>query len=229
MIKFMLEYYMFYYIIGAAAVFGIICKMITYRSLKKMVKASSDMGKSDHLFMKMVRQKFEHACMVSDKVQNVGAFVDKYLYEYRVFKLRLHSWRQLQKISIWMCVLLGLAAAGLDYLYYGMGETVLRYGVEGIAAAILQFLLHIAQDENYQLNAVKIYMVDFLENVYARRYEKLHQQKQEPEIKVIPMAVPAENAAEEKIEETIAAAEDEVQEEYPQAAAIREILEEFLA
>ena len=34
------------------------------------------MGKSLHPLMKLVRAKFEHACMVSDKVQNIRAFVD---------------------------------------------------------------------------------------------------------------------------------------------------------
>lgn len=241
MIMVMLKYYIFYYIIGAVALFGIISKMITYSSLKRMVKASSDMAKSDHLFMKMVRQKFEHACMVSDKVQNVGAFVDKYLYEYRILKLRLHSWRQLQKIALWLCVLLGLAAAALEFAYYGMTDTVLRYGVEGVAAAIVQFLLQVAQDENYQLNAAKTYMVDFLENVYARRYEKLYQQKQEPEIKLMPVTeetakVKAEERPEKEVQASVAETEpqdqetvEEPQEEYPQASAIREILEEFLA
>lgn len=234
MIMFMLKYYIFYYIIGAVAVFGILTKMIAYGSVKKMVKASSDMGKSDHMFMKMVRQKFEHACMVSDKVQNVGAFVDKYLYEYRVLKLRLHSWRQLQKISLWLCVLLGLAGSALEFAHYGMTDAVLRYGVEGVAAAIVQFLLQMAQDESYQLNAAKTYMVDFLENVYARRYEKLYQQKQETEIKLMPMMEEtakekSEEKPEEVLEESTVEEAQETPEEYPQASAIREILEEFLA
>ncbi|MGL6200268.1 MAG: hypothetical protein ACRC3H_15165 [Lachnospiraceae bacterium] len=279
MITFMLENYMFYYIIGIVAAFGIISKLITYASLKKMVKASSDMGKSEHTFMKMVRQKFEHACMVSDKVQNVGAFVDKYLYECRILRLRLHSWRQLEKIALWLCVLLGALGAGLEFAYYGMNETVFRYGVWGAATAIVQFLLHVAQDEKYQLNAAKTYMVDFLENVYSRRYEKIYLQKQEsvatsavtataaaetvaasaktsaaaektpsatektpaasaktPAASVKTTATvakaPAEvthNKMEKEVEKEAEGIKEQPEEEYPQAEAIREILEEFLA
>lgn len=271
MITFMLKNYMFYYIIGVVAAFGIISKLITYASLKKMVKASSDMGKSEHTFMKMVRQKFEHACMVSDKVQNVGAFVDKYLYECRILRLRLHSWRQLEKIALWLCVLLGALGAGLEFAYYGMNETVLRYGVWGSATAIVQFLLHVAQDEKYQLNAAKTYMVDFLENVYARRYEKIYLQKQEtlampavtataaaetvaasaktsaatekpaaaaktPAASVKKTATATKDPAEvthKKVEKEVKkeaeGIKEQPEEEYPQAEAIREILEEFLA
>ena len=266
MITFMLENYMFYYIIGVVAAFGIISKLITYASLKKMVKASSDMGKSEHTFMKMVRQKFEHACMVSDKVQNVGAFVDKYLYECRILRLRLHSWRQLEKIALWLCALLGVLGASLELAYYGMNETVLRYGVWGAATAIVQFLLHVAQDEKYQLNAAKTYMVDFLENVYARRYEKIYLQKQESSVTPVvtaneaaaktpavsaktpalsaktPVAsaktpvtaakTPAEvtdKKAKKEVEIEAEGIKEQPEEVYPQAEAIREILEEFLA
>lgn len=42
------------------------------------------MSKSNHPLMRLVRAKFEHACMISDTVENVGVFVDKYLYEYKV-------------------------------------------------------------------------------------------------------------------------------------------------
>lgn len=249
----MLERYIFYYMIGLVGVLGIFSKILVHVTLKKLVKAASDMSKSEHLFMKLVRQKFEHACMVSDKVQNVGAFVDKYMYEYRVAKLRLHSWRQMEKTTIWLCLLAGTAGAALEFVNRGMNEMVLRYGALGAAVAIFLFLLHIAEDENYQLEATKTYMVDFLENVYARRYEKIYQSKPEPEpaeqldeplpvprviepvreqdealeLKKIEIVPEPEVVPEPQPEEI--PAEEEVGEKIPQEALIREILEEFLA
>ena len=65
--------------------------------------------------MRLVRAKFEHACMISDTVENVGVFVDKYLYEYKVCGLRLHSLRRLEKMCSGLLIVTGLAGAGLTY------------------------------------------------------------------------------------------------------------------
>ena len=92
-----------FFLTGVMIGIGAIARLITGISLKKLVRAASNMSKSNHPLMRLVRAKFEHGCMVSDKVQNVGAFVEKYLYEYRVLGVRLHTWRQWAKGSIWLC------------------------------------------------------------------------------------------------------------------------------
>lgn len=86
-----------FFLTGVMIGIGAIARLITGISLKKLVRAASNMSKSNHPLMRLVRAKFEHGCMVSDKVQNVGAFVEKYLYEYRVLGVRLHTWRQWAK------------------------------------------------------------------------------------------------------------------------------------
>ena len=97
-ILFMLEMFVVretvFFLTGVMIGIGAIARLITGISLKKLVRAASNMSKSNHPLMRLVRAKFEHGCMVSDKVQNVGAFVEKYLYEYRVLGVRLHTWRQ---------------------------------------------------------------------------------------------------------------------------------------
>lgn len=166
-----------FYFVGAAIAFGIVSKLVAGISLKRLVRAASNMSKSNHALMRLVRAKFEHACMVSDKVQNVGTFVEKYLYEYRIWGIRLHSWRQFEKTAIWMCG--GFAAVGTAIAYYeaGAGEMVYQSAVLGIAGVVGLFLIYLAADEQYQLDAAKMYMVDFLENTYAHRYEKANQRE----------------------------------------------------
>lgn len=93
-----------FFLTGVMIGIGAIARLITGISLKKLVRAASNMSKSNHPLMRLVRAKFEHGCMVSDKVQNVGAFVEKYLYEYRVLGVRLHTWRQWAKGSIWLAL-----------------------------------------------------------------------------------------------------------------------------
>ena len=60
---------------------GTMAKLVSAITTRKMVRAAGDIHKSNHRLMKLIKAKFEHACMISDKVQNVEAFVDKYIYE----------------------------------------------------------------------------------------------------------------------------------------------------
>ena len=85
MLEVMMEGRVPYVLMGILTVIGIWSKIVVHVSLKRLVGAAGSMNKSNHPLMRLVKAKFEHACMVSDTVENVGVFVDKYLYEYRVF------------------------------------------------------------------------------------------------------------------------------------------------
>ena len=153
------------------------CKTDYRDFTEKLVRAASNMSKSNHPLMRLVRAKFEHGCMVSDKVQNVGAFVEKYLYEYRVLGVRLHTWRQWAKGSIWLCLIFGATGTALAYAAGEREQGLYRYGILGGMGALALFLLRMLADDAYQLEAAKTYMVDFLENTYAHRYEKTNQKE----------------------------------------------------
>lgn len=173
----MVDYDVMFYVMGVVALIGVCSKLVSQFALKRMVRAAGNMNKSTHKLMKLMRAKFEHACMVSDRVQNVSAFVDKYVYEYRVLGLRLHTWQQLQRQAMWACVLLGAMGAGMYYNTYGMGEKVYHYGGIGAALMVLLFLLQAITDEKYLLKSAEVYMVDYLENVCVHRYEKMYQRE----------------------------------------------------
>lgn len=177
MLEVIMDKHILFILMGVFAALGVLSKCVANITLKKLVKAAGNMNKSTHVLMRLVRAKFEHACMISDKVQNVGVFVEKYLYEYKVIGLKLHSWRRLEKGTAWVCLVLGGAAALLEYSVHGMNDLVLKNGATGAGAAILLFLLHLTSDENYQIEAAKNYMVDYLENVCAHKYEKTMQKE----------------------------------------------------
>lgn len=179
-------------LMGIAAAVGVISKIIAAVSLKRLVRASGNMNKSSHPLIRLVKAKFEHACMVSDRVQNVEVFVEKYLYEYRAGGLRLHTWRRLEKAGVWLCFLFGLAGAASWYADRGMGDQVLQYAAAGAGGGILIFLFQLTSDEKYQLGAIRNYMVDYLENVCAHRYEKAQADRVKDEWRA--MAPPDTNA-----------------------------------
>ena len=177
MLEMLLDKKLLFVLMGMLTGLGVADKCIVSMTLKRMVEAAGSMSKSNHPLMRLVRAKFEHACMISDTVENVGVFVDKYLYEYKVCGLRLHTLRRLEKMCSGLLVVTGLAGAGLTYRVYGMGDETLRMGAAGCGLGILVWLFHLTTDENYCMEMAKNYMVDYLENVCLRKYEKMNQKE----------------------------------------------------
>ena len=177
MLELMLDRHVIYVLMGMSAFAGVVSKVIVGRTLKKLVAAAESMGKSNHPLMRLVRAKFEHTCMISEKVENVGVFVDKYLYEYRVGGVRLHAWRRLQMAGAGLCLILGGVGAIISYRIKGATEQTAMIGGTGVALALIVFLVHMLTDEEYRLEAVRNYMVDYLENIYQHRYEKTYKKE----------------------------------------------------
>ena len=212
------------YLMGIVMLIGVLAKMISYFTVRKMVKAAKEIHKSEHRLMKLVKAKFEHASMVSDKVQNVEAFVDKYIYEYRVFGVRLIGWNKFPKKAIGLIGILGVFALFESYRRFGFAENFAE-NLQWTAIFILfLLLLCFLAEEKSRLDAAKNYMVEYLENVCIYRYAKMHQA--------------AHNEKESEAEEEVLTEEVEVQtveqqeEEHmktEQEMRIRAILEEFLA
>lgn len=179
MLEMILDKHVVQVVIGMGVAVGVISKCIVNVSLKRLVRGAGSMGKSNHPFMRLVRAKFEHACMVSEKVENVEAFVDKYLYEYRVAGLKLHSLQRMEVTAVGICMAAGILGGFLEYTGNGMNDEVLTTGAFGIGAGILLYLLHLTTDEKYSVSVVRNYMVDYLQNVCLHRYEKAYQKETE--------------------------------------------------
>ena len=188
-------------LMGMLTGLGVADKCIVSMTMKRMIEAAGSMSKSNHPLMRLVRAKFEHACMISDTVENVGVFVDKYLYEYKVCGLRLHSLRRLEKMCSGLLIVTGLAGAGITCQVYGLGDEALRMGAAGCGLGILVWLFHLTTDENYCMEMAKNYMVDYLENVCLRKYEKMNQKERTVRVNI-------ENGP---AEEEIGPAEEEIQ------------------
>ena len=225
MLKTLITEQVLFYLAGAFLVIAMIAQGIVAVSLKRLSGAAQDMGKSDHSLMRLLRAKYEHACMVHDKVQNVRAFVDKYVYEYRVFGLRLHTWRRMKVICIWTFTLLCVFGAVGAYSFGMVNMEVAKYLVYGAIGTLFMTVLHMLMDEEYRLKAAKVYMTDFLGNTFAHRYEKEKQKAKEtiPEEQAVAASAPVVMEEPEKIIEEKREMFDPRKE-----ARIREILEEFL-
>ena len=234
-----------FYITGVLLAFGVLAKLISSFTVRRMVRAAGEIHKSNHKLMKLVKAKFEHASMVSDKVQNVEAFVDKYLYEYRVLGIRLNAWRAIPKHVLWLIAILGVFAVFESYRIGGFGDLMVKYiQWTGIFMMFL-FLLYFIAEEKSRLQAAKNYMVEYLENVCVHRYAKLNkaaqteekeeQEERSEEKTESPEASQADGSAEaelqlaKQMEEQAAEEMREEERNKEQEMRIRAILQEFLA
>ncbi len=209
-----------FYVMAILTVIGVVAKSISNFTVRKMVKAASQIHKSNHKLMRLVKAKFEHATMVSDKVQNVEAFVDKYIYEYRVFGLRVSTWGSLPKKLLLLVAVLGVFAIFESYRLWGMGTMTLGYLRWTLIFGVLLLMVYFVAEETMQLDATKNYIVEYLENVCAHRYEKASQVAEEE---------PREEQDEEEAQIPSVEEQEQEQQQNEREMRIRAILEEFLA
>ena len=160
------------WLMAGIGVLGVLAKIINQFTLHRLLKASSNMTKSTHRLIKLVRAKYEHACMIHDSVDNIDAFVEKYIYEYRGFLFRIHTWRQIEILCIWFAGILAALGASANYLSSGFSESVYQYIAGGAAEVVLLLVVSRLSDEPYKVRAVKMYMVDYLDNICAFRLRK---------------------------------------------------------
>ena len=167
------------YLMAAVGVLGIVAKIDNQFTLHRLVKAAGNMPKSTHRLIKLVRAKYEHACMIRDSVENIDAFVEKYIYEYRGFLFRIHTWRQIETLSVWFAGILAALGASVLYFYSGFSESVYQYIAAGIAEVVLLSVIMRLSDEPYKINAIKMYMIDYLENICTFRLRRQNTRERE--------------------------------------------------
>ena len=217
MLETIIKHGIIFYAMGIMMLIGVCSKVISHITVRKMTVAASEIQKSNHRLMKLIKAKFEHASMVSDKVQNVGVFVKKYLYEYKIWGMKLSTWKGIHKKSVWLIGTFGGLGVIASYWIQGMNEQTFQYISWTSICIVLLCVMHVMSDERIKLDAAENYIVDYLENVCIHRYEKVNQAIQQVES--------LENQEEPEMKEEPVLPKDRAEQEL----RIRAIMEEFLA
>ena len=190
-----------YYLMAMMGIVGVLAKVVNQLTMNQMLKAAGNMSKSTHRLIKLVRAKYEHACMVHDSVENTDAFVEKYIYEYRGFLFRIHTWRQMELLTVWFTGILAAIGAFECYITFGFSEAVYQYITTGLAVMVLLSVVSRLSDEQYKLNAVRMYMVDYLENSCTFRMKRQRTSERE-ELNVIAADNTGKQSGNDRKEET---------------------------
>ena len=218
-----------FYVMGILVGIAVLSKVISSFAIRRMVKAAGEIQKSNHRLMKLIKAKFEHASMISDRVKNVEAFVDKYIYEYRVMGVRLEGWRTFPKMVLWLIGILGVFSIFESYRIGGASDLMLKYAQWTGIYVMFLLLLGFVAEEKSRLAAAKNYMVEYLENVCIHRYAKANLATVAEETEETVQENQEEQNVPEEPEVEIVEAEQEEEKRNDQEMRIRAILEEFLA
>lgn len=216
-----------FYVMGSLLGVSLLAKLISTITVRKMVKEAAEIQKSNHKLVKLIKAKFEHASLVSDRVQNVGAFVDKYIYEYKVLGIRLHTWRGIPKKVLLLLLILGVFSVCESIRMNGLAESSIEYIQWTSIFILLLLLVQFVSGENVRLQAARNYMVEYLENVCIHRYAKRHNMSVEESVgETQTEIIQAETTIEETTAETVADTLNEAvteQEEIQKEESVEEV------
>lgn len=99
-------------------------------------------------------------------------------------------------LTVWFVGILAALGAFRCYITYGFSDAAYQYIETGLAEMVLLFVISHLSDEQYKLNAVRMYMVDYLENNCAFHVKRQRTTDRE-ELNVIA----AENTGKQEWEE----------------------------
>ncbi len=217
-----------FYVMGALLGISLLAKLVSTITVRKMVKEAAEIQKSNHRLMKLIKAKFEHASLVSDRVQNVGAFVDKYIYEYKVLGIRLNTWRGIPKKALILILILGVFSVCESIRTNGFAESTVGYIQWTSIFILLLALVQFVSGETARLQAARNYMVEYLENVCIHRYAKRHNMASEEtnaEENLSETSVEAKQTTNQIVETEVLQAIEEVPKEAIQEVAQEETVE----
>lgn len=132
-------------------------------------------------WIKNLRNKFEVCYELHIPVQDVGGFLDRYLWEYRYGNIRLHTWESMGIYGAWL-VATYFGVCTILALYTGSSLRV--YGVYCIYTLVLLCMIF-GCDLLLQIHAkqkmIRVYLLDYLENTLKSRYENQYLYPEEQE------------------------------------------------
>ena len=94
MLEMIMDKKLLFVLMGIFAGIGVADKCVVGMTMKRLVQAAGNMNKSTHPLMRLVRAKFEHACMISDTVENVGVFVCMNIKYVDYHYIRCAGWKR---------------------------------------------------------------------------------------------------------------------------------------
>lgn len=150
---------------------SIICQIISGVIYQNMISQSDNMSETENRFLKQCKQKYANYYKLNGKMVNTGVFVDKFLQKIRIAGIRLN---RLNYISGQM-MMLSILITGIGIcLSLAAGSTLFQmipYYLISILGLYLYFTVSGIVDISEKRKALKVNLIDYLENHLVPRLE----------------------------------------------------------
>lgn len=213
---------------------SIICQIISGVIYQNMISQSDNMSATENRFLKQCKQKYANYYKLNGKMVNTGVFVDKFLQKIRIAGIRLN---RLNYISGQMMMLSVLITGIGICLSLAAGSTlfqIIPYYLISILGLYLYFTVSGIVDISEKRKALKINLIDYLENYLVPRLETEKEnaleegiKKREKYAKELLFEIEPEQIAEPKPEEKNKGIIQQVSNKHQDE--LENLLEEFFA
>ena len=172
MVKFLYDQNVIIYTFAGLCVLGFIIRLIVNILYKLMVKESDNLGATKNKALKHMKMKFETCYKLKIGVNNVDTFVDKNILRYRFCGILLSTWENVGGQVLFINLLLVPILAVFGVIYDCGQDVIMFTGAVGISASSILILVDKSMNLSAKKRAVKLNLMDYLENFLKVRLEQ---------------------------------------------------------
>ena len=181
MLKWLIEGQVIDIIIILMGIIGIVAIFISNTIYSALLKESRDMGFSESKLLKNIKLKYENCYKLELYVYEVEAFIDRYLYRKKIFRIPIYLWENISSEIMYICIILGFLGSLINVTYYIQNNIMpltngLIPGIVGFTTAtillIIKTFVAIETKKNIFYSNVKDYLQNILRNKLDQQIKK---------------------------------------------------------
>lgn len=156
---------------------GVLSRMITALSYKRMKNAAENAGKTKKQWVQVLKKRFENYERFG-QVGNVEAFVEHYFSRKGILGIPLGFWDRSTLFLSLACLLTGVAGTfSAMRMNQEMGPALV-YLFSGTGSALVLFMLHIMGDAKGARRQILVALTDYFSNGISGRIKSREKEKE---------------------------------------------------
>lgn len=161
------------YVIAGICGVGVVTNLLMSFLYSRLVKDAKNLVSPRTKFMKNMKSGFESQYRMNEGVNNISAFIDKWMERYKILGLDVHKFRRISSYAMMISLLLGVGVG--SYLPYKnemeLALSLPYYGA-GIASFLILFSVRMIADLSYKRQTIVLHATEFFENSMANRLSR---------------------------------------------------------
>ncbi|MCR5837222.1 MAG: hypothetical protein K6G88_12000 [Lachnospiraceae bacterium] len=162
----------FLWSMGSIFLFGIVSGMVTLSIYRSLREEAGQMGKSDMVVLKQIKMKYEQFIIINGSVLNTYRMVERYIRNYKAWKVRISSWRKLiNACELLLIMVSGVTGTILYAANHDKEKVMMIIVVGGFLAYALFMYERLIKIEDKEKDLV-CYITDYLDNTLNTKAQR---------------------------------------------------------